>query len=70
VRDADRDEGRGTPASALEPGASRVRKRAFRFVLESAARRALRSAEDEVAVVVVCWCWAAAALEEEKEEAV
>ena len=69
MRDRDKDEGRGTPAPALESGASCVRKRAFRFVLESSARSALRSAEDEavVVVVVVCWCWAAAASEEEEE---
>jgi hypothetical protein len=50
-------EGRGRDVPAL--GASRVRKSAFRFVLESGVRRALRSAVDgaaaAVVVVVVDW---------------
>ena len=40
-----------------------VRKSSFRLVLESVARRALRSEE----VIVGCWCWVAGALEDGRE---
>ena len=40
-------------------------KSALRLVLESVARRALRSKE-----VVGCWCWVAGAFEEDGREAV
>ena len=45
------------------PKVSRVRKSAFRFVVERSVRRALRPAEDGVVVAAVCW--AATAAEEE-----
>jgi hypothetical protein len=62
VVDAGRD-GTDIPAVAVFVV---VRKSSFRLVLESVARRALRSEE----VIVGCWCWVAGALEEDGREAV